>query len=126
VVVIPFSDEKGKPAPDKGSAMLLGINLTDGFSPAETDVDAVLYYTKLYAMAHGFWHDDGTQGGKVDAMGLYGYILWGGRGNPRSNPDDSGRHWSETHRNQKTPYEAAVISVFWVTGFDEAGSFWGH
>jgi hypothetical protein len=37
VVVIPFPDEKGKPAADKGSAMLVGIDLTDGFSPAETN-----------------------------------------------------------------------------------------
>jgi hypothetical protein len=102
--------------------LLLSLLLVQSGCITRESVDVVLYYTKLYAMAHGFWQDDGTPGGKVDALGLYGYILWGGR----RNPYDSRQNWSETFRDQKTPYEAAVISVFFVTGFDEKGNFWGH
>jgi hypothetical protein len=104
--------------------LLLSLLLVQSGCSTRESVDVVLYYTKLYAMAHGFWQDDGTPGGKVDALGLYGYILWGGRPNPRSNPDHP-EPLDITFRD-KTPYEAAVISVFFVTGFDEKRNFWGH
>lgn len=109
--------------------MLLALLIGQTGCTSRENIDVLLYYTKLYALAHGFWEDDGSRDGQVDVMGLYGHIVWGTDSRYKP-PADHGPiivrdPYFRGISRRGDPYDVAVRSVFMVTGLDEEGRFWG-
>ena len=108
--------------------LLMSIVIAPAGCTSRENFDVLLYYTKLYALAHGFWEDDGSTDGRVDAMGLYNHIIWGAdsRYYPESSTANGTSQAWEAGVRRGSPYEVAVRSVFMVTGFDGDRRFWGY